>query len=236
VKGHDAVAHLATNIPPMSRATRAGAWTTNERLRREASNLLVDTALLAGIGTYVQESICFPYEDAGDRWIDEDAPIVHDGVFEGAAVAEAAAARFAGEGGRGVALRFAQFHGPGSSHVAAFNSLLRRRINPFVGPPDAFTSFIHAEDAGRAVAAALAVPSGVYNVGDDEPLTRAEAGRAAAAALGVRPPHTLGAVVRAAMPGTAKSLMRSLRISNRRFKEASDWTPLHPSIRGSWAA
>ncbi|HET7719349.1 MAG TPA: hypothetical protein VFK43_05225, partial [Acidimicrobiales bacterium] len=96
--------------------------------------------------------------------------------------------------------------------------------------------FIHAEDAGRAVAAALAVPSGTYNVGDDEPLTRAEAGRAAAEALGVRPPHTLGAVMRAAMPSSAKALMRSLRISNQRFKDASDWTPLHPSIRGSWAS
>jgi nucleoside-diphosphate-sugar epimerase len=236
VKGHDAVAHLATSIPPLSRASRAGAWTTNERLRREASNLLVDAALQAGAGTYVQESICFPYEDAGDRWIDEDAPITHDGVFGGAAVAEAAAARFAAEGGRGVALRFAQFHGPGSSHVAAFNSMLRRRINPFVGRPDSYTSFIHAEDAGRAVAAALAVPSGIYNVGDDEPLTRADAGRAAAEALGVRPPHTLGAVARAAMPSSAKALMRSLRISNRRFKDASGWAPIHPSMRGSWSS
>jgi hypothetical protein len=38
------------------------------------------------------------------------------------------------------------------------------------------------------------------------------------------------------MPRTAKALTRSLRISNARFKAATGWTPLHPSIRGSWAA
>jgi nucleoside-diphosphate-sugar epimerase len=236
VAGHDAVAHLATNIPPMSKASRASSWTTNERLRREASRNLVDAALDAGAGRYVQESICFPYLDAGDAWIDEDAPIEHDGVFAGAAEAEAQAARFTGGGGSGVVLRFAQFHGPGSSHVAAFNKLARKRVNPFIGPPDAYSSFIHAEDAGSAVAAALGAPAGTYNVGDDEPLTRREAGEAVAVALGVKPPHAIPGPVQAAMPRTAKALTRSLRISNGRFKAATGWAPAHPSIRGSWAA
>jgi nucleoside-diphosphate-sugar epimerase len=235
VEGHDAVAHLATNIPPMSKAARPKAWETNERLRREASGLLVEAALATGATRYVQESICFPYLDQGDRWIDEDAPLDHTGVFEGASHAEAATARFAEHGGGGVVLRFAQFHGPGSSHVEAFNALARKRINPFVGPPDAYSSFIHADDAGTAVAAALALPSGVYNVADDEPLTRAEAGEAVAQALGVKPPKTVPAPLRALMPGSAKALMRSLRISNAKLKAASDWSPKHPSIRGSWA-
>ena len=38
------------------------------------------------------------------------------------------------------------------------------------------------------------------------------------------------------MPKTAKSLTRSLRIANGRFKAATGWAPAHPSIRGSWAA
>jgi nucleoside-diphosphate-sugar epimerase len=235
VKGHDAVAHLATHIPPMTKAARAGAWDVNERLRKETSNLLVDAAVAAGATHYVQESICFPYLDQGDRWIDEDSPIDHDGVFVGAGVAEAAAARFAEAGGTGVALRFAQFHGPGSSHVAAFNRMLRRRINPFVGPPDAYMSWIHAEDAGAAVAAALGAPSGIYNVADDEPLTRREAGIAAAEALGVKPPRTVPGALQSAMPRAAKALTRSLRISNRRFKAATGWAPAHPSMKGSWA-
>lgn len=235
VDGHEAVAHLATNIPPMSRAARTGAWTTNERLRTEASNHLVDAALATGVGRYVQESICFPYLDQGADWITEGSPLDHTGVFEGAGHAEAAATRFTTGGGAGVVLRFAQFHGPGSHHVDTFNAMVRKRVNPFVGSPDGYSSFIHADDAGTAVATAMSLPIGTYNVADDEPLTRAEAGKAVAEALGVKPPHALPAVVRAATPRSAKALMRSLRISNATLRSASDWRPAHPSIRGSWA-
>jgi len=235
VDGHEAVIHLATNIPPLSKAALPKAWTTNERLRSEGSNNLVDAALATGATHYVQESIAFPYLDQGDAWINEDAPLEHVGAFTGAADAEAAAARFAASGVTGVVLRFAQFHGPGSSHVEAFNAMARKRINPFVGDPDGYVSFVHADDAGSAVAAALTVPSGTYNVADDEPLTRREAGVVLAEALGVKPPKTVPAAVRAALPRSGKLLMKSLRISNARFKQASGWAPAHPSIRGSWA-
>lgn len=235
VDGHEAVVNLATNIPPMSKAALARAWATNERLRSEASNHLVDAALATGATRFVQESIAFPYVDQGDAWIDEDTPLEHEGAFTGAADAEAAAARFTASGGTGVVLRFAQFHGPGSSHVEAFNAMARKRINPFVGDPDGYVSFVHADDAGTAAAAALDAPSGVYNVADDEPLTRREAGLAVAEALGVKPPKAVPAPVRATMPRSAKLLMKSLRISNARFKQASGWAPAHPSIRGSWA-
>lgn len=236
VEGHEAVVNLATSIPPMTKAARPKAWDMNERLRREASNNLVDAALASGAGHFVQESICFPYLDQGDRWIDEEAPVDHVGPFTGAAQAEAAAARFSEGGGRGVVLRYAQFHGPGSSHVETFNSLARKRINPFVGAPEAYTSFIHADDAGSAVVAALSLPGGIFNVADDEPLTRAEAGRVVAEALGVKPPKAIPGPLRAAMPSSGKLLMKSLRISNRKLKEASGWAPTRPSIRGSWAS
>jgi nucleoside-diphosphate-sugar epimerase len=235
VDGHDAVAHLATNIPPLNKAARPKAWAVNERLRTEGSRHLVDAALATGAARYVQESICFPYLDQGESWITESSPVDHVAVFEGAGHAEASTERFTEAGGTGVVLRFAQFHGPGSHHVEAFNALVRKRINPFVGDPAAYTSFIHAEDAGRAVAAAIDLPAGIYNVADDEPMTRAEAGPVVAEALGVKAPRPLPKIVQAASPKSAKLLMRSLRISNGKLREASAWRPLHPSIRGSWA-
>lgn len=234
VVGAEVVINLATSIPSLAKAARGSAWATNERLRREASNHLVDGALAAGAGRYVQESIAFPYLDHADRWIDEDHPVDHTGPFTGARDAEAAAARFADRGGAGVVLRYAQFYAPDSTHTKAANATVRRRINPFIGAPSGYTSFIHAEDAGSAVVAALRAPSGTYNVVDDDPLTRAEAGEIVAEALGVKPPHPLPKVVRAVSPTSAKLLMKSLRVSNGRFKAATGWSPARPSIRGSW--
>lgn len=234
VVGHDAVANLATSIPPVSRAARSSAWAMNDRLRREASQHLVDAALAAGASRYVQESICFPYADQGDAWIDEDSEVEHVGLFAAAGAAEAAAARFDAQGGDGVVLRFAQFYSADSEHVRAFNGWARRRINPFLGDPGSYWSFVHADDAGAAVAAALTIPGGVYNVGDDEPVTRADAGRIVADALGVQPPRSIPRLLRLATPPSAKALMRSLRVSNRRFRDASGWAPARPSMRGSW--
>ncbi len=234
VTGYDAVVHLATNIPPLSRSARKSAWTTNDRLRAEASRHLVDAALLAGAGRYLQESICFPYQDRGDEWIDESTPVDHVGPFASAGDAEAAAARFDGAGGDGVVLRFAQFYAGDSDHVRTFNALVKRRVDPFLGPPGSYMSFIHALDAGSAVAAALDVPGGVYNVADDEPITRKDAARAVADALGVKAPHAIPRPLRAMSPASAKLMMRSLRVSNRRFRHTSGWTPSHPSLRGSW--
>jgi nucleoside-diphosphate-sugar epimerase len=235
VRGSEVVVHLATHIPPPSKAARRSAWAINERLRIEASRNLVDAALATGAARYVQESITFPYRDGGEAWLHEDAPLDHDGLFVGAGHAEASAARFAEHGGVGVVLRFAQLHGPGSTHVDAVNALARRRINGFLGAPDAYWSFLHAHDAGTAVAAALRVPGGIYNVADDEPVTRRDIGLVLARAVGAKPLRSAPAPIRAMMPAMAKALMRSHRVSNERFKEASGWAPTHPSIRGSWA-
>jgi nucleoside-diphosphate-sugar epimerase len=236
VDGHDAVVNLATSIPPLIRAAQPSAWAMNDRLRTEASAHLADGALATGATRYVQESICFPYHDGGDRWIDEDHPVDHVGPFASAGAAEAAATRFTIAGGIGVVLRFAQFYAPDSGHVRTINTVVKRRVNPFVGDPDTFTSFVHAEDAGAAVLAALTAPAGIYNVVDDEPVTRAEAGRIVAEALGVKPPHAVPKPLRAASPTSAKRLMHSQRVSHARFTSATGWTPSHPSIRGSWPA
>jgi nucleoside-diphosphate-sugar epimerase len=233
VDGHHVVAHLATSIPGLADSRKPEAWAMNDRLRTEAAAHLVDAALATGAERVIQESICFPYLDQGERWITEDDPLDHVGPFAGAAAAEAANARFASEGGTGVVLRFAQFYAEDAAHTITFNKILRRRSNPFLGPKDAYMSSIHAEDAGSAVAAALIAPSGIYNVGDDEPLSRAEAGRVAAARIGKGRP-IMAPRWALALATPAKPLMKSLRISNAAFKGATGWSPRYPSLRDGW--
>jgi len=232
--GHDAVVHLATHIPPLSRAARAGAWAVNDRLRTETSAHLIAAARAHGIDRYVQESITYPYLDGGADWLDEDSPIEHDGAFVGAGNAEANVARFNEAGGRGVVLRFAQFYGPTSGHTRTYSRLARLGLNPFTGDPDGYVALIHADDAASAVAAALEAPARTYNVAADDPPTRRAAGEAVARAVGARRSRQVPEWARRSLLRSASALMRSQRVSNARFRAASTWTPRHVDLASSW--
>ncbi|MBN2624992.1 MAG: NAD(P)-dependent oxidoreductase [Acidimicrobiales bacterium] len=231
VAGHDAVVNLVTNIPPMTQAGRPSAWATNDRLRREASAHLVDGAIAAGAARLVQESIVFSYPDSGERWIDaESTPPEPSPTVRSALVAEAQAQRFTDAGGTGVVLRFGMFYGPGLAHTEALLRLARRGLAYAGGRPGAYRSSIHVDDAAAAVVAALAVPAGTYDVVDDEPLTSAEYADVLAAAVGrrryVRGP---GRLMRLG-GSTAEPLVRSQRVSNRRFRSVAGWSPRWASV------
>ncbi len=233
---HDVIVNLTTKIPPATKAWRAGAWAENERIRHEVSTHLVDAALAHGAERYVQEALAFAYADHGDAWITEDEPLDPPPGLEGVGHAERNAARVTAAGAVGIVLRFGNFYGPGSGHTEDTLRMARRRISSALGPRDAYWSLVHADDAATAVAAALRAPAGVYNVVDDEPLTRDENDRTIADALGVgalrRPP---GPIARLA-EGRAPIMTRSIRASNARFKEATGWAPAFPSARDGWPA
>ena len=236
VAGHDVVCNLATNIPPTAKAARGSAWVENDRIRREASRHLVDGALAAGAGCFVQESITFLYADAGDRWIDEDGLIDAPPHARSTLEAQGQAHRFTASGGTGVVLRFALFYGPDSHHTLDAVRLARRRLAATFGSRDAYLSSISTDDAATAVVAALGAASGVYNVVDDEPLTRRDHFDALARALGVRAPRFAPAVARKVGGAKTELLARSQRVSNERFKKETGWAPGYPSAREGWPA
>lgn len=232
--GHDAVVNLATHIPPVSKGARMAAWGENDRIRREGATNLAAAARANGVDRLVQESITFPYADGGDAWIDEDAPRPSSEIGDSVEAAEAAALGY-DEGRGGVVLRFAQFYAPDASHTKTYATAFRLRTNPLIGPADAFISFIGMPAAARAVVASLDVPAGVYNVADDDPPTRGEAGRTVAAALGRgRPVSAPMGIVRRVNP-SAELLARSQRVDNRRLR-SHGWAPDHAGAAGLAAA
>jgi nucleoside-diphosphate-sugar epimerase len=148
VDGARSILHLATRIPPRERAGEREAWRENDRLRAEASRLLVDAALAAEIEAYVQPSVTFVYPAEGP--VDEGTPLGRvPEHLRSALAAEQETARFAAAGRRGVVLRLGLLDGPGTG-----NEL----------PDTRYGSTLHVADAGRALVAALALPSGIYNV------------------------------------------------------------------------
>src|SRR4051812_8053794 len=52
VAGHDAIVNLATHLPRGFKSFFPAAWATNDRIRRVASNLLVDGAIAGGVQVF----------------------------------------------------------------------------------------------------------------------------------------------------------------------------------------
>jgi 2-alkyl-3-oxoalkanoate reductase len=237
VAGCEAVLHLATRIPPRSRATSADAWAENNRIRTEGTRALVDAALARGASIFIYPSVCFIYQDGGERWIDTDnAGVDAPPLLESTLEAETEVWRFTAGGGRGIVLRMGYFYGPEAESSLDTLALARRGAAVLAGPGDAFYPSIWVDDAAAAIVAALRfAPAGIYDVVDDEPLPRREVARAVADAAGrpfvVRPPMWLLKLV----GGRQTDFMgRSQRVSNRRFKAATGWAPTVRDAREGW--
>jgi nucleoside-diphosphate-sugar epimerase len=148
VRGVDGVLHLATRIRQLEQISDQDAWRENDRLRADASRILVDAAIAAGAAVYVQPTVTFVYPPDGPT--SEDTPIGEIlPILRSALAAEEQTERFARAGGRGVVLRFGLLDGPGTW---------------FDEPMRDFGATLHVSDAGRALLSALSLPSGIYNV------------------------------------------------------------------------
>lgn len=161
-RGVEAVVHMATSIPPMTKAWRLKAWATNDRLRREATPILVDAAHQPGATRFVKESVCFFYMPRGDSWIDESDPIDRQSFAEATLAAEDGALAFGdGQGDRrGVALRFGMFYSAEARGLDECLTVAKLGFGPMVGRPGAYQPSIHVADAASAVVAALDAPPG----------------------------------------------------------------------------
>jgi nucleoside-diphosphate-sugar epimerase len=238
VAGSDAIAHLATNVPPMPKLLRAKGWATHNRLRTEATRHLVDAARAAGVGRIVKESITFVYADGGDSWLDESASLTPNlGLMAPALEGEQIASELAVAGGAAVVLRFGLFYGGTNRGTDEMLRLARWRASMVAGKGGAYMSSLHAHDAATAVVAALDAPSGIYNACDDEPMTRRDALDAFSTAFGVGRLRTNPAwMIRLLAGQAAPSLIASQRVSNQKLRTTTGWAPQYPSLRDGWSA
>jgi nucleoside-diphosphate-sugar epimerase len=233
--GADVVVNLLTHVPSPDRMADPSAWEENDRLRTEASAAIARAAQAAGVGRLVQESIAFVYADGGDAWLDEDAPVEGGGVVTAALVAERNATELFG--GDTVVLRFGQLMGPDSESTLATLAAARGGVSIALAPPGAYRPTLGLDDAAAAVAAALRVPAGTYNVADTDPPTSAEIDAALAAAAGVEAlrPRVPPAAPPDDRAGHRGPLARSQRVANRRLRDAAGWTPSLRAGTDVWA-
>jgi nucleoside-diphosphate-sugar epimerase len=234
----EAVLHLATNVPQLRKMRSKDGWSTHNRLRTTANDLLIDAALTTGASTFVKESVTFCYPDRGSEWIDESTPPDESiAMLRPTLEGERMVDRFTAEGGRGVVLRFGSFYGPAARMVDEALRVARWRLSILAGAPDGYVSSIHTDDVASAAVAALAAPAGVYNVVEDDPATRREYLDAFSGAFGVRALRPIPRwLVKLAAGSGAEAVIRSQRVRNRKFREATGWSPRYPSVRDGWPA
>lgn len=240
LSGVDAILHLATRIPPSSQVGKRSSWLENDHLRRDGTRCLVEAALATeSVQSFIYPSYTFLYPDSGATWIDASTTAVRpNAVLQSTLDAEAAVTHFATQGRHGVSLRLASLYGPESGATREQIDYARKGLAALPGAKEAYFPQLWVQDAASALITALSgsVPSGIYDVADDEPLTRGELFDTMAHAVGHK--HLL------ALPGPLLHLFtgvvydmvsRSLRISNRHFQEISGWKPVVPSSREGWA-
>ena len=146
----DAVLHLASRIPTADRMGAPEAWQDNDRLRDEATALIVRCALAGGTALVVVPTVALVYPPGP---ADETTAIAEIPDFlRSALAAEHHIRRFAEAGRRGVILRLGSLYGPPASALT---------------PSPRYDTHVSSSDAGEAIAASLDCPAGVYNVVDD---------------------------------------------------------------------
>lgn len=234
VVGQEVVINLATKIPTLFKAALPGAWRETDRVRSIASRTLVDAALATGTGRYVQESFAPIYPDRGSAWIEESVPADPAPYCRSVLDAERQAERFTSAGGIGIVLRFGLFYGPDGSHSETTLRLARRGFSTVIGSREGFISSVTTDDAATAVVAAVRGSAGIYNVVDDEPITRQEYVSSFAEALDIPRLRIMPAWLASLGGSKARMLMRSQRVSNRRLKAATNWAPVYPNARDGW--
>jgi nucleoside-diphosphate-sugar epimerase len=227
VQGHDAVVHMATSIPPLSKAWRASAWAANDRLRSEGTRILADAARAGGASVLVKELVCFFYPDRGSEWIDEGVPVVREPFSAASLAAEDTTTAFAEDGGRGVVLRFGLFYSADARGIDEHLQVARLGLGPMIGRPEAYQPSIHVDDAADAVVAALDAPSGTYNVAD-EPITKRAWNDAFAESFGLRRLRSTPRLLLRLGGRKLDVLGASRRVSSARFRDATGWAPTYP--------
>lgn len=233
--GHDTVINLATHIPRAAwKMMFRRSWAENDRIRSIGVRNLVDAAIASGVTRFIQESFAPAYPDRGDDWIDERTPLEPTSYNRSLIDAEAAIATFSAPTRVGVVLRFGAFYGPDAIQLQALIRAMRLGIAPLPGGPRGFISSVSHDDAATAVVAALGAIGSTYNVVDDEPVRRADYVESLASALHLRAPRLPPAWMTSLFGPTGFLLARSLRISNRKFRDATGWRPRFPNVRSAW--
>jgi nucleoside-diphosphate-sugar epimerase len=240
----NAVFHLATSIPTKPKTTLAD-WATNDRIRRQGTQIMVQAALRNDCDLFLTQSVSLIYGDHGDEWVDENTPIParQPGVLQSAVDLEhIVQAAVSEQGLPAIVLRFGRFYCYDSAHTQGMFEMIRQGRLPVIENGAAYRSLIHVDDAANAVLKALEnYENGlgqIFNVSDDEPVSSRDQINYIAETFGVgKPAHVSISTARLTMDaGSIEMLLTSIRCKNQLVKGKLNWAPQYPTYREGYRA
>jgi nucleoside-diphosphate-sugar epimerase len=237
----DAIVHLLTALPQRLEPRKVKRdLALNDRLRGRGTRDLLAAAQAAGVERIVAQSIAFAYLPGPPGTLHTETEALHlDGPKSFRRTARALhELEFTVCDIRGTVLRFGYLYGPGTS-IARDGTMaedLHRHRMPIVGSGVGVWSFVHIDDAARAIVIALDLEDGeahVYNVVDDEPALVGEWLPALASAVGAGRPWRVPTPIARLVGGSlaVMFMVEAQGASNANVKRELGWKPQIPSWR-----
>ena len=237
----EVIIHQMTSLSALKdfRNFDKGFAVTNQ-LRTTGTDNLLAAARAAGTGRFIAQSYTsWPYARAGgpvkteDDPLDTSPPAAMTESLRAIRHVEEAVSALPG----GVVLRYGGFYGPGASE----NMLapVRKRMLPVIGGGTGIWSFLHADDAAAATAAAVTRGApGIYNVVDDDPAPVAQWLPYLAQVAGAKPPLRVPAWLGRLLAGefVVAQMATSRGYSNEKARKELGWEPRYASWREGFRA
>ncbi len=237
----EAIVHLLTALPARIDPRKVKRdFAVNDRLRGRGTRDLLAAAEAAHTKRIVAQSIAFAYFPGPPGTLHTETEVLHlDGPKSFRRTAGALhELECAVRGVQGTVLRFGYLYGPGTSIARAGTVAedLRRRRMPIVGHGEGVWSFVHIDDAARAIVLALNQrddEAHIYNVVDDDPAPVREWLPALATAVGAPRPLRVPTPIARAIAGPLGVLfmVKAQGASNTNVKQDLGWEPQLPSWR-----
>ena len=237
----DAIVHQMTALSGKADLRHFDRWfSVTNALRTKGTENLVSAAQAADVSRFVAQSYTGWTNDRTGEWIQtENDPLDPNPLRE---QSESLAAirsleRMVTEAPlEGIALRYANFYGPGGSEQLV--ELIRKRRFPIIGDGRGVWSWIHLDDAAAATVAALERGRrGIYNIADDEPARVADWLPYLADVVGakrpLRVPKSVARVVAGRVP--VRWMTEGRGAANEKAKRQLDWEPVWRSWRDGFS-
>jgi len=231
----EAIMYESTAIPPDLNFRKFDqTFGPTNTLRTVGLDNLLAAAAAQGVPRFIAQSYAgWPYARVGGPVKTEEDPLDPDPpAAQRQGLAALRHLEDAVTAAGGLALRYGNLYGPGSSELMV--AMLRKRQVPIIGDGGGIWSFLHVTDAAGATVAALERGApGVYNVVDDEPARVADWLPVAASGAGAkRPLHLPAWIGKLAAGEVGVSMMTQVRgCSNAKAKAELGWQLVWPTWR-----